>query len=100
VAATADVQGRRQRPVKFSLGGNHGLDVLRPGYPASDAYAARHRAHERDGPVDWGGKLKYDATTDTYSFNWKTDKAWANSCRVLVLGLKDGQNLSVSFEFK
>jgi len=88
-------------PVKFSLGGNHGLDVLRPGYPASDAFTCGGTAPTNaTGQIDWGGKLKYDPTTDTYSFNWKTDRAWANSCRVLVLGLKDGQNLSVTFEFK
>ena len=88
-------------PVKFSLGGNHGLDILRPGYPASDAYTCGGTAPTNaTGQIDWGGKLKYDATTDTYSFNWKTDRAWANSCRVLVLGLKDGQTLSASFEFK
>jgi len=88
-------------PVKFSLGGNHGLDVLRPGYPASDAFTCGGTAPtDATGQIDWGGKLKYDPATDSYSFNWKTDRAWASSCRVLVLGLKDGQTLSVTFEFK
>ena len=88
-------------PVKFSLGGDHGLDILRAGYPASDAYSCGGTAPTNaTGQVDWGGKLKYDPATDTYSFNWKTDKAWANSCRVLVVGLKDGTNMVATFEFK
>jgi Big-like domain-containing protein len=88
-------------PVKFSLGGNQGLDILRAGYPASDAMTCGGTAPtDASGPIDWGGKLKYDPVSDSYSFNWKTDKAWANSCRVLVLGLKDGTNLTATFEFK
>lgn len=88
-------------PVKFSLGGDHGLNILRPGYPASDAYTCTGTAPTNaTGQIDWGGKLKYDPATDTYSFNWKTDKAWANTCRVLVVGLVDGQNLAVTFDFR
>ena len=87
-------------PVKFSLGGDHGLDILRPGYPASDAFTCGGTAPTNaTGQINWGGTLKYDAPSDTYSFNWKTDKAWANSCRVLVVGLKDGTNLVATFTF-
>ena len=87
-------------PVKFSLGGDHGLDILRPGYPASDAFTCGGTAPTNaTGQINWGGTLKYDAPSDTYSFNWKTDRAWANSCRVLVVGLKDGTNLVATFTF-
>ena len=47
-----------------------------------------------------GGGLKYDSAADTYSFQWKTDKAWKDTCRVFVLGLRDGTNLTVAFLFK
>jgi methionine-rich copper-binding protein CopC len=89
-------------PVKFSLGGDRGPNPLRAGYPASEAYtcgtALPPDASEPADSVGKGG-LKYDSSTDTYSFNWKTDKAWKNSCRVFVVGLKDGTNLSVGFTF-
>ena len=47
-----------------------------------------------------GGVLKYDSATDTYSFQWKTDKAWKDTCQVFVVGLLDGTNLTVGFQFK
>ncbi len=34
--------------------------------------------------------LQYDPATDTYTYVWKTDKAWARTCRQLVLRLDDG----------
>jgi hypothetical protein len=34
--------------------------------------------------------LQYDATTDRYTYVWKTQKAWAGTCRRLVLQLDDG----------
>jgi hypothetical protein len=32
----------------------------------------------------------YDAAADQYTFVWKTDKAWAGTCRWLTLRLADG----------
>jgi hypothetical protein len=89
-------------PVKFSLGGDRGPNPLRAGYPASEAFTCGDALPpDASVPADSVGKggLKYDSTTDTYSFNWKTDKAWKNSCRVFVVGLKDGTNLAVGFQF-
>ncbi len=34
--------------------------------------------------------LSYDPATDTYTYVWKTNKAWAGPCRQLILGLNDG----------
>ena len=36
-----------------------------------------------------GSSLSYDAASDTYTYVWKTDKAWAGTCRVLALKLTD-----------
>jgi hypothetical protein len=47
-----------------------------------------------------GVGLRYDSTVDEYSLQWKTDKAWKNTCRVFVLGLRDGTNLTIAFHFK
>lgn len=89
-------------PVKFSLGGDRGLDILRAGYPASQAYtcgsALPPDASEPAASVGPGG-LRYDGGSDMYSFLWKTDKAWKDTCRVFAVGLQDGTNLTVGFQF-
>ncbi len=43
--------------------------------------------------------LSYDATTDQYTYVWKTNKAWARSCRQLILRLSDGTDHIASFSF-
>lgn len=90
-------------PVKFSLGGNRGLDILRDGYPATQVYACGTTppgdATQPTTSVGPGG-LRYDPSSDIYSYQWKTDKAWAGTCRVFVVGLRDGTTLSVGFAFK
>ena len=46
-----------------------------------------------------GSSLAYDATTQQYSYVWKTDKSWAGTCRVLTLTFTDGTTRSASFRF-
>ena len=89
-------------PVKFSLGGDQGLDIFRSGYPASQAYACGTTPpSDASQPIALGGAgLRYDSTLDEYILQWKTDKAWKNTCRVFVLGLRDGTNLTIAFHFK
>jgi hypothetical protein len=43
--------------------------------------------------------LSYDPSTDTYTYVWKTAKAWANTCRQLVLTLIDGSQHTALFKF-
>jgi hypothetical protein len=80
-------------PVKFSLGGDRGLGILAAGYPKSATIACDSSA-EFDGietTVTAGSSgLQYDAALDQYTYVWKTDKAWAGTCRQLVLKLSDG----------
>jgi hypothetical protein len=45
-----------------------------------------------------GSSLSYDATTLTYTYVWKTDKAWT-SCRELRLTLVDGTVHTALFKF-
>ena len=89
-------------PVKFSLGGDQGLDILAAGSPMS-----RKVACDTGAPVDaieqtvtaGGSSLTYDAATGTYTYVWKTDKAWKGTCRQLVVTLVDGTSHSASFSF-
>ena len=43
---------------------------------------------------------RHDATSDQYSYVWKTDSAWAGTCRQLTIGLTDGTYYRANFKFK
>ncbi len=96
-------KGGSSIPVKFSLGGNQGLDIFLSGYPIS-----RQIACDSSAPLDdieqtvtaGGSNLSYDATSDQYSYVWKTNKAWAGTCRQFVVILKDGSIHTANFKFK
>jgi hypothetical protein len=89
-------------PLKFSLRGDHGLNVLAPASPRSRALGCATATSTGDAtPADPPGKtsLRYDAESDTYVFLWKTDEAWAGTCRELLLELADGTVHSALFRF-
>jgi hypothetical protein len=47
-----------------------------------------------------GSGLSYDPATDRYTYVWKTDKAWAGTCRVLVIRLADNSPArTATFQF-
>lgn len=90
-------------PVKFSLGGDFGLDIFAAGYPKSALVACDSTA-----PVDaveqtmsaGGSGLTFDPLSGVYTYVWKTDRAWAGTCRQLVLSLADGSVGRANFKFK
>jgi Tol biopolymer transport system component len=90
-------------PVKFSLSGYQGLDIFADGYPNSQQIACDSGA-----PVDAieetvtanASGLTYDASNDQYTYVWKTSKAWAGTCRQLVVKLKDSTEHKSNVEFK
>ena len=90
-------------PVKFSLGGNQGMNIFAAGYPKSQAIACND-AVDVDGietTVTAGGSsLTYDPATNTYIYIWKTDKAWAGTCRQLVLEFADAGSTTARANFK
>ena len=88
-------------PVKFSLGGDQGLDIMADGYPRSATTTCGSTV-----PVDaveetttaGSSSLSYDPLTGQYNYVWKTDKAWAGECRQLVVLLDDGTTHRASFK--
>jgi predicted extracellular nuclease len=81
-------------PIKFSLDGYLGMDVIKSGYPQSKP--------EKGGSyttISTIGGLQYDAATDTYTLLWKTDKQWAGSTRLLRLVLFDGATHTITVRF-
>jgi uncharacterized protein len=89
-------------PVKFSLGGDHGLNIFAAGYPKSQIISCGSTGSTDDieQTVTAGASsLSYDPTTNTYNYVWKTDKAWTGSCRQLVVVLADGTTHVANFKF-
>ena len=89
-------------PVKFSLGGDEGLDILNAGYPkvtpiACDA-SEEVDAIEETVTASVSG-LTYDPYTDQYVYVWKTNKAWAGKCYRFDLGLNDGSSHTFDVQF-
>jgi hypothetical protein len=93
----------RAIPVKFSLDGDQGLDIMAPGFPKAIACDLDPQAVADEDPVPTvtagSSSLAYDALTDQYTYVWKTDKGWANSCRTLVVRFVDGQTHTAQFHF-
>lgn len=89
-------------PVKFSLSGNHGLNIFAAGYPGSQGLVCGSAGtDEIEQTVTAGASgLSYDASTDQYTYVWKTSTAWAGSCRQLVLRLNDATDHRANFKFK
>jgi hypothetical protein len=102
MAALNVVKAGQAIPIKFSLDGDYGLDIMAPGYPTSASIACDNGA-----PLDpieetvsaGSSSLAYDPDTNQYIYVWKTNKSWANSCRTLTIMLDDGSAHLASFKF-
>jgi hypothetical protein len=94
-------------PVKFSLGGDQGLNIFYTGDPAK-VYPRVAGANgctgtvgdlvEEYAPANASG-LKYDATANQYIYNWKTQSNYAGKCLQLEVKLADGSSHTALFTF-
>ncbi len=90
-------------PLKFSLGGSQGLNVIEKGYPASGALDCETMQPTGDVQATASaGKsgLSYDLASGQYTYAWKTEKAWAGTCGYLSLRLIDGTEHRATFHFE
>jgi hypothetical protein len=108
--ATNSAKAGSAIPVKFSLGGDQGLDIFATGtdnnntftYPTSTAMPCDSTAQLdaiEETVTAGGSSLQYDTSLDKYTYVWKTDKAWAGTCRRLVVKLDDGTYHRANFQF-
>lgn len=91
----------RAIPVRFGLGGDAGLNILRA------APAAREVPCATGAPTDGieetatsPSALSYSVGTGLYQLAWGTERSWANSCRELILRFRDGSEARARFEFR
>lgn len=88
-------------PVKFSLGGDFGLDIFMAGFP-KPMHVACDAAD--DAPIEetttaGASGLSYDQLTGQYTYVWKTDRKWVDSCPQLILKFNDGTERNLNFRF-
>jgi hypothetical protein len=81
-------------PLKFSLHGDQGSDILAAGSPGWIPCGAL------DGSTPADGVLSYNASSDRYTYLASTQKSWAGSCRDLILTLRDGTTHRARFTFR
>jgi hypothetical protein len=89
-------------PVKFSLGGDQGMNILATGSPSSAQVSCPSNAPvdaiEETATATTSG-LKYDPVTDQYNYTWKIASNYAGSCRMLTVKLHDGSSHTALFKF-
>jgi hypothetical protein len=88
-------------PVKFTLGGDFGLNIL-AGAPTAPAVACTPgNVTDSLTEVSSAGNsgLQFDPSTLVYTFVWKTDKSFAGTCREFRLTLSDGSVHTARFQF-
>jgi len=101
----SQVSGGSSVALTFGLAGNQGLNILATNFPASRPIDCQTLAPLGNGSyqaANPSGKsgLTYNATTNQYTYSWKTDKTWAGNCRQFDLKLIDGTEHLANFKFK
>ncbi len=85
-------------PIRFSLGGNRGLNIFASGSPSSRQVACPAGSPiGGSAPATLSPGLFYQA--GQYTMYWQTSAAWAGTCRQFDMTLKDGSTRSLNFWF-
>lgn len=98
-----EMKAGQAAPVKFSLGGNQGLNIFAANSPSSVQISCS--TSDPILPVEetetaGQSSLSYDSASGQYKYTWKTDSAWKNTCRQLTVTLRDGTVHTAKFKFK
>jgi Bacterial Ig domain len=97
------VKAGKAVPIKFSLGGDYGLDIVSAGYPTVKRIPCVGESdidNIEEAMTAGSSGLHYDAQTGQYTYVWKTAKRWAGTCRQFQLMLDDGTTHVADFVFK
>jgi uncharacterized delta-60 repeat protein len=87
--------------LKFSLGGDYGMDVIEAGYPRFVGAPCESSGGDaiEEYATNLGG-LKYDPATGQYIYVWTTSKSYVGACGTLELKLTDGTLHTAEFRFR
>lgn len=100
--AASVVKAGRAVPLKFDLGGDKGLEILAVGSPTSvavDCVSGVPAGSAEPANSSGQSRLQYDRKTGQYTYVWKTNKAWAGSCRLVTVVLVDATEHQALFHF-
>ena len=89
--------------MKFTLEGDEELDIFAADYPASqqiDCTTLLPTGALEPTETSGHSALKFNHRTGTYQYVWKTDRAWAGTCREVIVKLKDGTEFRARFSFR
>jgi hypothetical protein len=87
-------------PVRFSLSGDRGLEVLVSARFRDEGTVQNPTGEWVDAATAGNSGLSYDAPSDTYTYVWKTSKAWANHTGEFVMELSDGSTHTFDVSFR
>jgi Tol biopolymer transport system component len=100
-------------PVKFRLTDVNGVQVTTTAAVAAGTTTAPNPSSQKVNCVTGAtedlveqtvtagsSSLRYDAVAQQFVYTWKTDKAWANSCRVFEIKFADGTIHKANFSLK
>jgi hypothetical protein len=88
--------------LRFSLGGDRGMNILADGYPKSVEVSCANApavAGTEDSTTYQPG-LVYLQVIQQYVYVWKTDPVWAGTCRKFILKLNDGSEHVAYYKFR
>jgi PKD repeat protein len=94
------IQAGRAVPIKFSLNGDYGLSIVAEGYPKMQTVSCSNGTPQGEAQPTVSASsngLSYDLASDTYTYVWKTERAWRNRCLQFQLRLTDGQEQVANF---
>jgi hypothetical protein len=87
-------------PVRFSLGGRPGRDVLADGYPqVAEVECGSGEEPESGEPAALLGGVRHRRFGRSSVLLWRTRRSWAGSCRQFLLGLADGTVRRADYRF-
>lgn len=98
-----EMKAGQAAPVKFSLGGNQGLNIFAAGSPSSVQINCSNSdpiLPVEETETAGNSSLTYDSASDQYKYTWKTESSWKNTCRQLTVTLRDGTVHIARFKFK
>ncbi|MBI4674365.1 MAG: ExeM/NucH family extracellular endonuclease [Chloroflexi bacterium] len=98
-----EVKAGRAIPIKFTLGGDFGLDIFSAGYPQSvqiDCETAAVIGNPEETVAAGKSGLSFSPGNQRYKYGWKTKKAWEGTCRQFIVNFVDGSVERANFKFK
>lgn len=95
------VKAGQSVPIRFSLNGDHGLDIFAAGYPKIEFTSCTSSTVDAVEETVTAGNssLTYDPATDQYTYIWKTNKSWGGKCGTLQVTFNDGTTQTALFKF-